>query len=120
MNVLVYSGPGTTTEGVKHCLETLRLHLGSYYAVLPVNETVLLNEPWMRKTSLLVIPGGADLPYCNVLDGNGTRKISKYVKQGGKILGLCAGAYFGSARCEFEVGNPTMEVFPRNGQGMCI
>ncbi|KAL1574177.1 biotin-protein ligase [Candida albicans P57072] len=110
MNVLVYSGPGTTTEGVKHCLETLRLHLGSYYAVLPVNETVLLNEPWMRKTSLLVIPGGADLPYCNVLDGNGTRKISKYVKQGGKFLGLCAGGYFGSARCEFEVGNPTMEV----------
>ncbi|CAX40525.1 biotin: apoprotein ligase [includes: biotin-[methylmalonyl-coa-carboxytransferase] ligase (ec 6.3.4.9); biotin-[propionyl-coa-carboxylase [atp-hydrolyzing]] ligase (ec 6.3.4.10) (holocarboxylase synthetase) (hcs); biotin-[methylcrotonoyl-coa-carboxylase] ligase (ec 6.3.4.11); biotin-[acetyl-coa-carboxylase] ligase (ec 6.3.4.15)], putative [Candida dubliniensis CD36] len=110
MNVLVYSGPGTTTEGVKHCLETLRLHLASYYAVLPVNETVLLNEPWMRKTSLLVIPGGADLPYCKVLDGKGTTKISKYVKQGGRFLGFCAGGYFGAARCEFEVGSPTMEV----------
>ena len=89
MNVLVYSGPGTTTEGVKHCLETLRLHLGSYYAVLPVNETVLLNEPWMRKTSLLVIPGGADLPYCNVLDGNGTRRFPSMSNKVGSFRALC-------------------------------
>ncbi|EGW33670.1 uncharacterized protein SPAPADRAFT_48797 [Spathaspora passalidarum NRRL Y-27907] len=110
MNVLVYSGPGTTTESVKHCVESLRFHLSSYYAVLPVSESVILNEPWMRKTSLLVMPGGADLPYCNVLNGNGNRKIASYVKQGGAYLGFCAGAYFAAARCEFEIGNPVMEV----------
>ncbi|KAI5957349.1 BPL1 [Candida jiufengensis] len=106
MNVLVYSGPGTTTESVKHCLESLRLHLANYYAVLPVNETVLLTEPWMRKTSMLVIPGGADLPYCNVLNGEGNRRITKYVKNGGRYMGFCAGAYYASARCEFDIGGP--------------
>lgn len=106
MNVLVYSGPGTTTESVKHCIDSLRFHLSKYYAVLAVNETVLLNEPWMRKTSLLVVPGGADLPYCQVLNGVGNRKIRKFVKDGGKFMGFCAGGYYASTRCEFDVGGP--------------
>ncbi|KAL6449676.1 BPL1 Biotin--protein ligase [Candida maltosa Xu316] len=125
MNVLVYSGPGTTADGVKHCLDSLRLHLASYYAVLPVSETVLLNEPWMRKTALLVFPGGADLPYCKLFNGAGNQKISKFVKQGGRFIGFCAGGYYGTARCEFEVGDPAMEVsgprelafFPGIGKG---
>ncbi|KAI5961960.1 BPL1 [Candida theae] len=106
MNVLVYSGPGTTTESVKHCLDSLRLHLSKYYAVLPVSETVLLTEPWMRKTSMLVIPGGADLPYCQSLNGEGNRRIKKYVKDGGKFIGFCAGGYYASERCEFDLGGP--------------
>ncbi|CAI5756298.1 unnamed protein product [Candida verbasci] len=109
MNVLIYSGPGTTAESVKHCLDTLRLHLSSYYAVIPISELVLLNEPWMRKTSMLVIPGGADLPYCRILNGEGNKKISKFVSNGGKFLGFCAGGYYASSRCEFEVGT-SMEV----------
>ncbi|KAG5420893.1 BPL1 [Candida metapsilosis] len=119
MNVLVYSGPGTTTESVKHCLDSLRLHLSKYYAVLPVSETVLLTEPWMRKTSMLVIPGGADLPYCQSLNGEGNRRIKKYVKDGGRFIGFCAGGYYSSARCEFDVGGPLevsgsreLEFFP--------
>ncbi|KAG5421308.1 BPL1 [Candida metapsilosis] len=108
MNVLVYSGPGTTIEGVKQCIDSLRLHLSKYYAVLSANETVLLTEPWMRKTSMLVIPGegGADLTYCQVLNGYGNFKIKKYVKNGGKFMGFGAGAYYASARCEFDVGGP--------------
>ncbi|CUM65518.1 uncharacterized protein PRCAT00003164001 [Priceomyces carsonii] len=110
MNVLVYSSQGTTTESVKHCLESLRLHLSPYYAVIPVTESTLLNEPWIYKTSLLVMPGGADLPYCRILNGEGNRTISKFVKKGGRFMGFCAGAYYASGRCEFEVGNPKMEV----------
>ena len=110
MNVLIYSGSGTTTESVKHCLESLRLHLSPFYAVVTVNEATILNDPWMHKTSLLVIPGGADLPYCRILNGEGNRKITQYVRKGGKFLGICAGGYYGSARCEFEVGDPKMEV----------
>jgi len=106
MNVLVYSGPGTTSESVKHCIDSLRLHLSKYYAVLPVNETVLLDEPWMRKTSLLVIPGGTELSYCQVLNGYGNRKIRSYVTKGGKFMGFGAGGYYASSRCEFDVGGP--------------
>lgn len=110
MNVLVYAGPGTTTESVKHCLETLRLHLSPYNAVTSISENSLLNDPWMYKTSLLVLPGGADLPFCRSLNGDGNRKISQFVKKGGKFIGFCAGGYYSSSRVEFEVGDAKMEV----------
>ncbi|KAK6461339.1 biotin holocarboxylase synthetase [Scheffersomyces coipomensis] len=110
MNVLVYSGPGSTNESVKHCIESLRVLLSPHYAVVSVGELSILNDPWIHKTAMLVIPGGADLPYCSVLNGEGTRKISQFVKKGGKFLGFCAGAYFASGRVEFEVGNPLLEV----------
>lgn len=110
MNVLVYSGRGTTSESVKHCLESLRLHLSPHYAVIAVSEATILNEPWMSKSAMLVIPGGADLPYCQVLNGAGNQKISQFVRKGGKFLGLCAGGYYALSRVEFEVGSPTMEV----------
>lgn len=110
MNVLVYSGQGTTSESVKHTLESLRLHLSPNYAVVSVSESALLNDPWMYKTSMLVVPGGADLPYCDVLNGKGNERILLFVKKGGKFIGFCAGGYYGSGRCEFEVGDLTMEV----------
>lgn len=58
----------------------------------------------------MVIPGGADLPYCRELDGKGNTAIASYVRSGGRYLGLCAGGYYGSSRVEFEVGNLELEV----------
>lgn len=84
--------------------------LSPYYAVLNVTSSTLISEPWQASTSLLVIPGGADLPYCRELNGAGNKQIDKYVRQGGRYLGLCAGGYYASARVEFEVGNREMEV----------
>lgn len=89
---------------------SLRRLLSPNYAVIPVGETVLLKEPWMPTCALLVIPGGGDLGYCRVLNGEGNRRIADFVRRGGSYLGLCAGGYYGSRRCEFEVGNQPLEV----------
>lgn len=78
--------------------------------MIPVTETALLQEPWAPTCALLVLPGGADLGYCRVLNGAGNRLIAQFVRRGGAYLGLCAGGYYGSARCEFEVGNTDLEV----------
>lgn len=110
LNVLVYTGTGTTSESVRHCIFTLRQLLSPNYAVIPINESVILKEPWAPTCALLVIPGGADLGYCRVLNGEGNRRISDYVRRGGSFLGFCAGSYYGCRRCEFEVGNKGMEV----------
>lgn len=113
MNVLVYSGPGTTAESVKYCLESLKFHLSPFYAVTTVNEKAILNDPWQSKTKALVIPGGADLPYCNSFNGVGNRIIGDYVRKGGKYIGFCAGGYYASSRCEFEVGTQLEVSGPR-------
>jgi biotin--protein ligase len=104
--LLITIGTGTTLSSVRHCIYTLRRLLGSNYAVIPITESVLLKEPWAPTCALLVFPGGADLGYCRVLNGVGNRIISTYVRYaGGRYLGFCAGGYYGSRRCEFEVGS---------------
>ncbi|RYN39925.1 hypothetical protein AA0114_g11198 [Alternaria tenuissima] len=110
MNILVYSGNGSTTESVRHCLYTLRRLLSPSYAVIPVTGDTLIKEPWFSTCALLVFPGGADLGYCRTLNGEGNRRISRYVNAGGSYLGFCAGGYYGSARCEFELDDPKMAV----------
>ena len=127
LNVLVYSGAqtysdwrnnvltdstgnGTTVDSVRQCLFTLRRLLSSNYAVIPVTGEMIIKEPWTASCALLVIPGGADLPYCRTLNGEGNRRISQFVNRGGTYLGFCAGGYYGSKRCEFEVGDKKMEV----------
>ncbi|CAN8098376.1 unnamed protein product [Discula destructiva] len=95
---------------------TLRRLLGTSYAIIALTESALLHEPWSPTAALLVIPGGADLPYCRALNGPGNRIITDFVRRGGAYLGFCAGGYYGSARCEFEVGHPdraAMEVIGR-------
>ncbi|KAK9470975.1 biotin-protein ligase [Dipodascopsis tothii] len=125
MNVLVYAGPGTTVESVAHCTATLRLLLSPYYSVHHVNATTLCTEPWQSMTALLAIPGGADLPYCQALNGEGNSRIAAYVNKGGRYLGFCAGGYYGSGRVEFEaedpkyavVGSRELKFFPGTNRG---
>lgn len=109
-NLILSSGNGTTVESVKHCLFTLRRLLSPNYAVIPVTGDMILKEPWTASCAALVIPGGADLPYCRTLNGPGNRRIRQYVEQGGKYIGFCAGGYYAAKRCEFEVGNKQLEV----------
>ncbi|KAI7479927.1 putative biotin apo-protein ligase [Hortaea werneckii] len=110
INVLVYSGPGSTTDSVRHATWSLRRLLGPHYAVLTITADQLLKEPWTTSCALLVMPGGADMGYCRTLNGEGNRRIKQYVQMGGKYLGLCAGGYYGCGRCEWEVGKKGMEV----------
>lgn len=110
MNVLVYSGPGTTAPCVDQCIDTFRSLFTPYYSVTTVSEKVLQEQPWESKTAILIIPGGADLPICRLFKGAINDRIKEFVRKGGKFIGICSGGYYSSGRCEFEVGNPTMEV----------
>lgn len=95
---------------MRHCIYSLRRLLSPNYAVIPITESALLKEPWAPTCALLVFPGGADLGYCRALNGAGNRNIIQFVRRGGAYLGFCAGGYYGSRRCEFEVGNRELEV----------
>lgn len=53
---------------------------------------------------LLVMPGGADLFYCEKLNGVNCKKIIEYVQEGGAYLGICAGAYFACKSIEWAKG----------------
>lgn len=95
---------------MRHATWSLRRLLGPNYAIITISSEQVLKEPWTASCALFVMPGGADLGYCRTLNGEGNRRIRQYVQQGGAYLGLCAGGYYGSARCEFEEGKRGMEV----------
>lgn len=109
-NLMLASGNGSTVESVRHCLYTLRRLLSPNYAVIPVTGDMIIKEPWTASCAALVFPGGADQGYCRTLNGAGNRRIRQYVENGGLYIGFCAGGYYGSSRCEFEVGNKPLEV----------
>jgi hypothetical protein len=43
--------------------------------VATLSAAELLDGGWAQRTSLLVMPGGADLPYCRTLNGAGNEHI---------------------------------------------
>ncbi|KAK3952032.1 biotin-protein ligase [Pseudoneurospora amorphoporcata] len=110
LNVLIYSGPGVTPQSLCQCTDSLKRLVGSKYAVAVINSTILKEEPWASTCALLVFPGGADLPFCRELNGPGNMAIKNYVREGGAYLGFCAGGYYGSAHCWFQLDDPIHDV----------
>ncbi|GAA6062825.1 hypothetical protein JCM10212_002463 [Sporobolomyces blumeae] len=104
LNVLVYNGSGVSASSRDYTLQALRTFLSHRYDVQLVTPKTLRDEPWTDTCALLVFPGGRDLPYLFDLSGKANRRIVDYVKNGGRYLGICAGAYYACAEIEFEKG----------------
>jgi biotin---protein ligase len=104
--------PEADPKTARNTIETLTPILSPHYSITTVsNPKVFVAEPWQSSTALVIIPGGRDLQYCRSLNGDPNTAISSWVRyQGGKFLGICAGGYFGSRRCEFAVGDKDLEV----------
>lgn len=58
----------------------------------------------LEGASVLVMPGGADLFYCEKLNGAGNAAIRAFVEAGGGYLGICAGAYYGCSQLDWNAG----------------
>lgn len=103
--VYVYTGLGASPRSSLSAIYSLRRALSpSSVTVAPLDTSSLLSGNWCHSALCLVMPGGADLPYCRLLNGHGNSIIKTYVENGGSYLGLCAGAYYACARVEFEPG----------------
>ena len=103
---VVYAGPGAGSRSIVSAVESLRRALKPSLLVDTLTTDQLLQGEWTQGCRLLVMPGGADLPYCRHLNGAGNKIITNFVEnQGGAYLGLCAGAYYACSRVEFEVGS---------------
>lgn len=111
--ILIYNGPGTGKESLKQTLDSLKSSLASFYEVKEISPEEIIDGNWQQNAALLVIPGGADLPYCKTLNGLGNRKIISYVEEGGAFLAICAGGYYGGSFIEFSKSTPIEVKGPR-------
>jgi len=111
--VYVYDGPGVAPNALMQARNTLHTALGDKYVVQSIGYKQLASSEWMDNAALLVMPGGADLPYVKYLRGQANINIKRYVANGGSYLGICAGAYYAGAMVEFDRGGPLQVVGKR-------
>jgi biotin--protein ligase len=107
--VYVYNGPGVSTESFEQAFLALETSVGDRYTIKAIGPEEVIESRWEEKAVLFVMPGGADIPYCEFLNGRGNKKIRNFVVNGGAYLGICAGAYYGGGYVEFALGTD-MEV----------
>lgn len=107
MDVLIYVDEGVvdrsrleTPRSLSGCLAPER------HPVRIVDRTYFRTPNWERSTAAVVMPGGRDVPYCAALAGEANARIRAFVENGGTYIGFCAGAYYGAAHVEFDVGCP--------------
>lgn len=109
-DILIYSGPGAGKLSIENTVATIKKLVGDRYNVITVGPEVITKDTWLQNTALLVMPGGADRPYLAKLRGVGNANIRNYVANGGKYLGICAGAYYSADRISFALGDSELEV----------
>lgn len=120
--IALYRGEGVSADSLRYLIQRLRS-----YPLRLVKPNFFSLPDWEAKTSLVVFPGGRDVPYQAALAGEKNRRLAAYVRGGGKYLGICAGAYYGSAMIAFEQGGPLevcgareLAFFPGRARGPAL
>lgn len=117
-------GPGTSAIAVHHTKYTLTNIIDPKYSIKTLDQVNIKNNDWMKNAALFIMPGGADIMYARALKGLGNQHIKSYVKDGGRYLGICAGAYYGCQRISFAKGTSQeiqsdreLAFFPNTAEG---
>lgn len=113
--IFIYVDQGVDGGGLKQLVRSLKQEIDlSQHTIHRIDAKELVHGNWETKAKVLIVPGGRDSYYHNSLDGVGTDKIRAFVEKGGSYLGICAGAYFGCDRIEFEKGEKIEVCAPRS------
>lgn len=121
--IRVYDGGGALKMcalGVEHMLAEQFKRSSRTTHIRRIDEYELASRTagWQDTTDLLVIGGGGVTGFKAALGDQGITAIKSYVQNGGKYLGLCAGAYFGAERIEFKGRDPKTGPYTKESPGL--
>ncbi|EJF61872.1 hypothetical protein DICSQDRAFT_136396 [Dichomitus squalens LYAD-421 SS1] len=88
MNVLVYTGPDTSSPSLSHTLTSLRTLLTPNYAVQTLDAKALPTQPWPASCALLIIPPFQSQSGAGAFSAAAAKDVQNYVRGGGKLLSL--------------------------------
>lgn len=94
--VVLYSGPGVWPAGRKFLEKFLRYYGIPYRTVGP--KGLIEGGLDLKRDDVLIMPGGKSWVYLRNLKEAGGQIIRDFVAKGGGYFGICAGAYYATAR----------------------
>lgn len=116
--ILVFAERGTDWHMLAHRLRETFARAASPVAIVPVT-AAQMREPGMMdpdKTLGFCLPGGRDdADYDIRMGADNIQRLRAYVMNGGRFIGICAGAYYACQSIEWFAGNPAREKKKRPG-----
>jgi glutamine amidotransferase-like uncharacterized protein len=106
--IAIYNDAGTSQT----CIKSLEALLG-HHEIIKVNAEDIMSGAAFENLYALIMPGGADLPYCEKLTEPALQNIRDYIENGGNYIGICAGAYFACTAIEYNKGQTDEICGPR-------
>jgi glutamine amidotransferase-like uncharacterized protein len=100
MHIKIYNGLGVSKESLVRTFNTFSAYSNDVSYISPYD--IIEGDLDIK---VLVMPGGADKPYADALNGEGNRQIKQFVNDGGCFIGICAGAYYAGESIEFAQGS---------------
>ena len=108
ITIWVYDDEGASALSVRSALATMPQRLPNSLIITvqtlssqDIINNVLNDQIDHQSKGILVMPGGADLPYCQQLNGVGNENIRQFISSGNIYIGICAGGYYGARNIEF-------------------
>ena len=119
---LIYADTGASADCIGQWKVFFETHQVSY-SQCTANDIM---QGVLDNADVLIMPGGADLPYCAKLNGIGNQKIKSFVEQGGIYFGICAGAYYAHSAIAWHntteniTGNRELRFFNATATGPIV
>lgn len=108
--VAIYVDDGASVGKV---MRSVSRELAPTYIVRAVMAHHLDLPRFFDNVTAFIMPGGADLPYCQKLNGERNVHLRRWVESGGSYIGICAGAYYACAEVKFHLGRADEVAGPR-------
>jgi len=105
MTVNVYSGYGVKMETVLLWKDFFEKHFPDITTHFVDGKNILNNNP-----NVLLFPGGFASKFAKSLGLKRREKIKKWVADGGKYIGICAGAYLASETYTWSLGISPVKI----------
>ena len=105
---LIYNDTGTSSESVQALVD----FLSPIATVQCVIGSDIQNDTLWSRASCFIMPGGRSLPFYKTCGALGNEALVRFVKNGGRYVGLCAGAYYAAKETIFAEKLPLELVLP--------
>ena len=105
---LIYNDTGVSSESVQALID----FLSPIDTVQCVLGSDIQTDRLLSKATCFIMPGGRSLPFYEKCGQRGNEAIIRFVQNGGRYLGLCAGAYYAAQKTVFAQGLPLELILP--------